>query len=31
VLEKEPLEDVFGKMDIVAETLPELASKVAAV
>jgi 2-haloacid dehalogenase len=30
VLEKEPLEDVFGKMDVVAETLPELADKVAA-
>jgi 2-haloacid dehalogenase len=28
VLEKEPLEDVFGKMDVVAETLPELAEKV---
>jgi 2-haloacid dehalogenase len=30
VLEKEPLEDVFGKMSIVTETLPELASKVVA-
>jgi 2-haloacid dehalogenase len=30
VLEKEPLEDVFGKMNVVAETLPELADKVAA-
>ncbi|CAN9280592.1 hypothetical protein GT037_004068 [Alternaria burnsii] len=28
VLEKEPLEDVFGEMDIVAETLPGLAEKV---
>ncbi|CAN9275202.1 unnamed protein product [Alternaria alternata] len=28
VLEKEALEDVFGKMDIVAETLPALAEKV---
>jgi 2-haloacid dehalogenase len=28
VLEKEALEDVFGKMDVVADTLPELAEKV---
>jgi 2-haloacid dehalogenase len=27
VLEKEALEDVFGKMDVVADTLPELAQK----
>lgn len=30
VLEKEAMDDVFGKMDIVAETLPELAEKVTA-
>lgn len=28
VLEKEALDDVFGKMDVVAATLPELAEKV---
>lgn len=28
VLEKEPLEDVFGKTDVIADTLPELASKI---
>jgi hypothetical protein len=29
VLEKDALDDVFGKMDVVADTLPELAEKVA--
>ncbi|KAL6702847.1 hypothetical protein ACN47E_000874 [Coniothyrium glycines] len=28
VLEKEPLQDVFGKMDVVADTLPDLARRV---
>jgi hypothetical protein len=28
-LEKEALKGVFGKMDVVADTLPELAKKVA--
>lgn len=30
VLEKEPLEDIFGKTDVTTETLPELAEKVIA-
>ncbi|KAF1832632.1 hypothetical protein BDW02DRAFT_640645 [Decorospora gaudefroyi] len=31
VLEKEPLEEVFGKMDVVADTLPELAERLVGV
>jgi 2-haloacid dehalogenase len=31
VLEKEPLEDIFGKTDVVADTLPELAESLIAV